>query len=204
MKPSSVSQAGAAADAGTVIPFHCYLSGCYCVRISRSFHSGALVVNRGCRWYSSFPSSCPAPALPSCSGTTYHPATTEVKLFSASHRRPGASCCIRHAPWFQICSNFELGTTFTHSSSARLRDYDVGPPATCPPAGVREVHGTFKRSMPSAMQHSSPHMSFRGQAPLGALGAAGQAGEEWSRLVTDAEAVRRVRQRLAQKLGQMG
>ncbi|GAB4814510.1 hypothetical protein N2152v2_001556 [Parachlorella kessleri] len=56
--------------------------------------------------------------------------------------------------------------------------------------GVREVHGTFKRSMPSAMQHHNSHMSFLD------LGPDSRGGDEWSRLVTDAEAVKIVRQRL--------
>ena len=80
----------------------------------------------------------------------------------------------------------------------------VLPLACCPLllAGVREVHGTFKRSMPSAMQHTNAHMSFReggagGLAGSRGGGAAAACGDEWSRLVTDAEAVRRVRQRLA-------
>ena len=86
----------------------------------------------------------------------------------------------------------------------RLNEMCVLPAACRPPllAGVREVHGTFKRSMPSAMQHTNAHMSFReggagGLASARGGGAAAACGDEWSRLVTDAEAVRRVRQKLA-------
>lgn len=68
-------------------------------------------------------------------------------------------------------------------------------------AGVREIHGTFKRSMPSAMRYTNTHMSFRtgscSSLTPGGSAAAGGSSDEWSRLVTDAEAVRRVRQRLA-------
>lgn len=55
--------------------------------------------------------------------------------------------------------------------------------------GCSEVHGTFKRSVPSSMQYRHASVSF--------------GKDDWSRMVTDAAAVARVRQQLGQPDGSM-
>lgn len=49
-------------------------------------------------------------------------------------------------------------------------------------AGCSEVHGTFKRSVPSAMTYRHTGVSF--------------GGDDWKRQVTDAAAVERAKQAL--------
>lgn len=51
------------------------------------------------------------------------------------------------------------------------------------------MHGTFKRSVPSSMQYRHASVSF--------------GKDDWSRMVTDAAAVARVRQQLGQPDGSM-
>ena len=64
------------------------------------------------------------------------------------------------------------------------------PPQRCRlPAGCAELHGTFKRSVPSAMAYRHASVSF--------------SADDWSRTVTDAGAVQRVKAQLAQLEGSM-
>lgn len=53
----------------------------------------------------------------------------------------------------------------------------------CLAAGCSEVHGTFKRSVPSVMTWRHPTVSF--------------GADDWTRWVTDTAAVQRVKQQLA-------